>query len=211
MKITKIIINNFRFLESPEIYLDDAVTLIVGRNNSGKTSLTEIFYKFVGFEKSLFRFEDFSISTYDKLRKAVGKYKECEEARAKPEEEQVVFQKEKYYKSLIPKIELNIFIEYEEKDNLASLQKFIMDLDPARKDALISCEFAANNPKNIMTGFLSQETKYKGDIIDFLSTNYKTFFKETIYTVDSASPDNSRIEKRSGTVQGEDTETRVAA
>ena len=80
MKITKIVIKNFRLLESPEIYLDDAITLIVGRNNSGKTSLTEIFYKFLGPEKSQFRFEDFSISAYDNLIEAVGKYKEYEEA-----------------------------------------------------------------------------------------------------------------------------------
>lgn len=198
MKISKIAISNFRLLESPEIYLDDAVTLIVGRNNSGKTSLTEIFYKFLGPDKLQFRFEDFSTSTYDNLKEAVGKYKEYVAAKAKPEDEQVILQKEKEYKLLIPKIELNIFIEYEDNDNLASLQKFIMDLDPARKDVLISCEYVATDPENLIEEFLSQEAKYKNSIIDFLNKNYKSFFKERIYAIDSSNPANSRIiEKRS--------------
>ena len=42
MKITKVKISNFRILENVTVDFDDIVTLIVGRNNSGKTSLAEI-------------------------------------------------------------------------------------------------------------------------------------------------------------------------
>ena len=198
MKISKISINNFRLLESPEIFLDDQVTLIVGRNNSGKTSLTEVFYKFLGPEKSSFKFEDFSTNTYDQLKEAVRKYKEYTEAKTKPDEPEIIEQMEEAFKKLIPKIELNIFIEYETNDNLASLRKFIMDLDPDRKDVLISCQYVVSDPRKLLDEFLAQQEKYKNSIIEFLKKNYQTYFKEKIYAIDACNPANAReIEKTS--------------
>lgn len=43
MRIEKIAIENFRLLQSAEMSLERTTTLIVGRNNSGKTSITEFF------------------------------------------------------------------------------------------------------------------------------------------------------------------------
>ena len=48
MQIKKAEVENFRKLKNVTIDLDDSVTLIVGRNNSGKTSLSEVFNKFLG-------------------------------------------------------------------------------------------------------------------------------------------------------------------
>ena len=50
MQIKKAEVENFRKLKNVTIDLDDSVTLIVGRNNSGKTSLSEVFNKFL-YEK----------------------------------------------------------------------------------------------------------------------------------------------------------------
>lgn len=46
MKIEKVEINNFRLLKNTSLSLQEKTTVIVGRNNSGKTSLTEIFRRF---------------------------------------------------------------------------------------------------------------------------------------------------------------------
>lgn len=43
MKIKKISIMNFRLLQNVTLSLENETTVIVGRNNSGKTSLTELF------------------------------------------------------------------------------------------------------------------------------------------------------------------------
>jgi putative ATP-dependent endonuclease of the OLD family len=43
MPIQKIEIKNFRLLNEVELSLEKRTTVIVGRNNSGKTSLTELF------------------------------------------------------------------------------------------------------------------------------------------------------------------------
>lgn len=47
MKIEKVHINNFRLLRAVDISFEDLSTVIVGRNNSGKTSLTEVFRRFL--------------------------------------------------------------------------------------------------------------------------------------------------------------------
>ena len=43
MHISKIAINNFRLLKEVVLCIEEQTTVIVGRNNSGKTSLTEFF------------------------------------------------------------------------------------------------------------------------------------------------------------------------
>lgn len=47
-------VKNFRALEDASIEIDSKTTLVVGRNNSGKTSLVDIFCKFFHLEQSAF-------------------------------------------------------------------------------------------------------------------------------------------------------------
>ena len=42
MRISQVEIKNFRLLADVELVLEDQTTVIVGRNNSGKTSLSEV-------------------------------------------------------------------------------------------------------------------------------------------------------------------------
>ncbi|WP_330958632.1 AAA family ATPase [Burkholderia thailandensis] len=49
MRIAKIKVEGFRLLQDVEIMLESNSTVIVGRNNSGKTSLTDIFDEPVRF------------------------------------------------------------------------------------------------------------------------------------------------------------------
>ena len=64
MKIKDITVQNFRLLENVELCLEDDTTLIVGRNNSGKTSLTELFRRLLDDRVPRFRFEDFSLGMH---------------------------------------------------------------------------------------------------------------------------------------------------
>ena len=47
-------ITNFRLLQDVSLSLEDCVTVIVGRNNSGKTSLTELFRRLLGGQTPYF-------------------------------------------------------------------------------------------------------------------------------------------------------------
>ena len=42
MKLKRVKVKNFRLLQNVELVLEAETTLIVGRNNSGKTSLSEV-------------------------------------------------------------------------------------------------------------------------------------------------------------------------
>ena len=70
MRIKNIQVRNFRMLAEASINLEDDITLIVGRNNTGKTSLLEIIKMLTSKDDSL-SFEDFS-----PLRRKVEKVNE---------------------------------------------------------------------------------------------------------------------------------------
>ena len=68
MKIKDIAIKNFRLLEDVRLNIEDDITLIVGKNNTGKTSLFEVVNMFFS-EKNSFSFHDFSKLTYAQFEK----------------------------------------------------------------------------------------------------------------------------------------------
>lgn len=69
MKITKIEVKNYRLLKNFSINLEDNLSLVVGKNNTGKTSLLNILQKFLHTTSNVFNFEDFSIAFQKRLLK----------------------------------------------------------------------------------------------------------------------------------------------
>lgn len=65
MHIHKVEIKNFRLLTKVELLFEEKTTVIVGRNNSGKTSLTKLFRRLLGDSTPTFRLEDFSLSAHE--------------------------------------------------------------------------------------------------------------------------------------------------
>ena len=47
MKISKIKVNNYRLLKSFELEVEEKLSLIIGKNNTGKTSLFSVLSKFL--------------------------------------------------------------------------------------------------------------------------------------------------------------------
>src|SRR5688572_29934579 len=70
MKIRDIAVKNFRLLEDVELCIENDTTLVVGRNNSGKTSLTELFRRLLADNSPRFRLEDFSLGTHERFWEA---------------------------------------------------------------------------------------------------------------------------------------------
>ncbi|RCR65465.1 AAA family ATPase [Larkinella punicea] len=198
MKIKKIEVKNFRLLKDISIVLENDITLIVGRNNSGKTSLTEIFCKFFESVNNKFRFEDFSISCHNEFVKSYMLYKEYEESKLNQESEDILLKKENVYKEILPSIILAIQIEYTEEDDLTSLSNFIMDLDPERKDVYIQCSYSVKDPEKLIKVFEKHQKENNIDILNFIKKNYHHFYDQKIYAIDIENIINKfEIEKRS--------------
>lgn len=197
MRITDSQIKNFRLLENITLSFDEDITLVVGRNNSGKTSVIEVFNVFLGDENNLFRFEDFSINCHSGFNEAFKAYKEFLEANGDEKDEF-----EKKFKELIPFIELRLLINYEEKDDgyLAALSEFIMDLNPARKDALISCCYVISDPIRFMKSYITDAGEYNHDIIEYIRKNYKSFYSIKYFSIDKEDESSIREIERPGKI-----------
>jgi predicted ATP-dependent endonuclease of OLD family len=131
MHIQKIRIEGFRLLEDVEIMLEQTPTVIVGRNNSGKTSLTDVFDRFAGEAGPRFRLEDFSAGIRTKFKDA----KSLRDAGAAPED----------VLSALPKIAITLTFTYGvEIADLGPLSPFIIDLDATCMTAIARVEYAAS-------------------------------------------------------------------
>src|SRR3546814_4894300 len=65
MRIKHVEIENFRLLRHVAIGLEERTTLIVGRNNSGKTSIAELFRRLLSERALSFKLEDFSLGCHE--------------------------------------------------------------------------------------------------------------------------------------------------
>jgi putative ATP-dependent endonuclease of the OLD family len=188
MKITKVKISNFRILQCITVDFDEVVTLVVGRNNSGKTSLAEVFDNFFS-EKSKFRFEDFSLSTHKKITKSFRRYESYLQSVGNNEDEKTIEKREQLFKLTFPKIIAEIYLEYgvEDDGKLSSVSNFLMDLDSSRKDALISCEFGVFELEKLFKSYSANAAEYQNNLIDFLRKNFH-FFEKRFFSVDRVNP-----------------------
>ena len=125
MKITKIIINNFRLLKNTEIDLEKDLSLIIGKNNCGKTSVLSALSKFLGDQSSTvsFNYDDFNIDFQKELFNCIEK------------------QGAGWETQKIQGIELYIFIKYDDNDNLANISSLMLDLDPDNKVVVLKVEY----------------------------------------------------------------------
>lgn len=126
MKITRIEVDNFRILKEFALDLQDDLSLILGKNNCGKTTLLTILERFIGSKTSAhpFLWDDVSLESKNKF---------CELVIKEELEEQDL--------SVFPwGIKLNIFIEYADYDDLSNISQVMMDLEPDNNTIVL--EFA---------------------------------------------------------------------
>ncbi|HMM16239.1 MAG TPA: ATP-dependent endonuclease [Petrimonas sp.] len=135
MKIIKIEVENFRLLKNFSMDLEEDLSLVIGKNNTGKTSILSILDKFLN-EKSKFSYDDFNIDFKNDLEFLI-------KSGHIPEE-------------FTPKgIKLKIFIEYNEKDDLSNVSRVLMDLDPNNNKIVLGFEYTTS-----YNDFLKIKTEY---------------------------------------------------
>jgi len=124
MKITQLTITNFRLLKNFSMDLEEELSLVIGKNNTGKTSILSVLDKFLN-EKSKFSYDDLNIDFRNELESLI-------KSEVLPEE-------------FTPKgIKLKIFVEYNEKDDLSNVSRVLMDLDTDNNKIVLGFEYTVS-------------------------------------------------------------------
>lgn len=156
MRITKIQIRNFRILQNSVMDFDRDLCLLLGRNNTGKTSFMVLIEKFL--KNGDFNFNDFSINLRNKL---------------------FAFDETTDVNELA--IQLIMTLEYDDKDNLCHLSEFILDLDPECKTVNLLFECSIKKDK-MLEGI---KNKGKMPIDKFVTNHIKDYLHKKVYTFSS--------------------------
>ncbi len=188
MKITNIKIENFRLLDNIEINLEDITTAVVGKNNSGKTSFSEIFNTFMNSRK--FEFEDFSINSHQKFQDAYEIYLAINDENRDEKGLELI--------EATPKIRLLLNVTYSEKDTWTNIKPFISSLNESSSIKIIF-EYSPKNTEKFFQTIKSAKDKKDSDLLDeikiIFSSHYKIVIKPYSESENMDEVDFSDVEK----------------
>lgn len=175
MKIEKVEINNFRLLKNTSLSLQEKTTVIVGRNNSGKTSLTEIFRRFS--KRDRFKLEDFSLSSFPDFSRAL--------------KANLAQEKDSAIREILPSIDIILIVNYlENKDDYGVLSNFIIDLDENLTNTQIKISYRLQDGK--IDSFFSGMTDEKApDFFDIIRERIPMYYDFEVIAIDLKDPDNT--------------------
>ncbi|QRR00863.1 ATP-dependent nuclease [Dyadobacter sandarakinus] len=179
MRLTHISIRNFRMLAAVDLSLESDITLVVGKNNTGKTSLFEAIKIFLSDETNI-SFEDFSQNCYPTFRDSYAIYERYVAENNDEEKNKIL----KELQGKIPKIEMYLRFAYDsKKDSLVELSEFITDLDMLRTDACLCVSYHPINTLGLFKDFSSRQDKSVG-LIKFLQTKITQYYRVKCFAVD---------------------------
>jgi putative ATP-dependent endonuclease of OLD family len=134
MHIDEVSIENFRLLQNVALHIEEVTTVIVGRNNSGKTSLTELFRRLLSGKAPVFSLEDFSLEAHEGFWNA---FKLKHDGK---EEDEV--------RKALPAIRAKLTVKYDVgTSSLGQLGEFIVDLDMSCTSACIEVSYRLDDGK----------------------------------------------------------------
>lgn len=177
MKIKDITVKNFRLLEDVSICLENDTTLIVGRNNCGKTSLTELFRRLLADGAPKFRLEDFSLGSHER-------FWEARELLRGNEEECVVRER-------LPAISIALEIEYLGDEELGTLSDFVVDLNEACMTAKVIVTYAVAPGK--IDNLLADLSDDRRSFFRALRDRVPKLFEAHIKAEDPNDPSNTKV------------------
>lgn len=189
MHISKIRIRNYRLLIDAELEVDATTTLIVGRNNTAKTScLVCIGNVLTGHP---FSFDDYPLAKREALYGTMDSFMSRE----------ISF--EALCEQLEP-ISIEFLVDYsleDSEENLGALSPFIIDVDVDTTTALIRAEFRLKPDEKVLWKTLEESYYQNGVFVssdearDVISTNFSKLFELVIYAVNPKKPKETQIKK----------------
>lgn len=185
MYLKQIEAKNFRLLHDVKLLLEKRTTVIVGRNNSGKTSLTEVMKRLLSDASPSFSLEDFSFCCYDQfwnshLRNSAGA-------------------KEAEIRKILPAIEVRLRFSYQEFEQLGLLSELVVDIDPECKEALAVVRYALKDGglPELFGGFAETAEDARPEFFRLLRDRIPSLYETTFVAVDPNDETNEKSIERS--------------
>lgn len=189
MRLSKIKIKNYRLLIDAELEVDSKTTLIVGRNNTAKTSCFECIGKVLA--GTPFSFNDYPLSKRENLYANITSFMAKE----------ITF--EELYERLEP-ISIEFLVDYaldDPEDNLGALSPFIIDVDVDTTTALIRTEYKLKADEKSVWKILEPSYYENGnftpadDVHNAIISSFNKLFEITIYAINPKNPEETQIKK----------------
>ena len=168
MEIKKIYIQHYRLLNDFSLELKNDLSLIVGKNNCGKTSVLSVLEKI--FNKNSNRnlvWEDINLNHRREIFENIKRVSDIPDSEL----------------SSILGINLQIWIQYSESDSYQNIQRFMMDLNP--ENNFIILEFSYIIPTQKLREISSLTCDFADDFSkfeSFMKKNMNKFFEIQIYS-----------------------------
>ena len=167
MKIKKINIQNYRLLKDFSLELRSELSLIVGKNNCGKTSVLSILEKVINKRSSL-TWEDINLNHRKVIFENIKKVSDTSDSELES----------------ILGINLQIWIQYSEEDSYQNIQPFMMDLNPDNNFIILEFTYIIPIQKlrdlNLqVSGFIDDFSKFEL----FMKKNMSKLFEMQIYSL----------------------------
>lgn len=160
-------------LKNIDLDLEENLSLVIGKNNCGKTSLLSVLNKFIGGQSSsnTFNYDDFNIDFKTLLFKAVEDNGTS-------------------WDIILPQgIELYLYIQYDEKDNLTNIRPLMLDLDPDNNIVILKFEYTIEKATlmSLIDSFSSYYSRFKANpncklqksecFENFMKTKHRRYFQ----------------------------------
>ena len=189
MILEKIKIQNFRLLKKFEIDLQSNLSLVVGKNNCGKTSLLAILEKMLTNESKHFTWNDFNLETQQAIyEKQISKDNPMSDNDS---------------------IQMKLFIKYNKEDSYANLHNFMMDLDPNSNIVVLEFNYICTEDslKRLKSDLKENgvsETNDFDNFSKFMKKNLKEYFILKKYSCGYDNNKNEVTEERSKELKDSD-------
>ena len=188
MILRKMKVKNFRLLKDFELEFKDELSLVIGKNNCGKTSALIILDKMLNSSKVMW--EDINLEYQKELYQKIISF-------------DISGQEEV---SSLEAINLRLFIEYNDNDSYVNIQKFIMDLNPDNNIIVLEFISSISRKKIIELKEIINKKKIKDFILfsKFISKNFSKFFETKKYSRGFDFKSNQITQDRSEEIDNKD-------
>lgn len=168
MKVKKIYVQNYRLLKDFSLELKNDLSLIVGKNNCGKTSVLSVLEKILNKNSAnTLTWEDINLTHRKMIFENIRTSSEFSDSELNP----------------ITGINLQIWIQYSDSDSYQNIQAFMMDLNP--DNHYIILDFSYIIPILKLRGLCNRISDIKDDFSKFelfMKKNMSEFFEMQIYS-----------------------------